>query len=1288
MPKQPGIPSLFPNDTGAPHLDSHLDFQMWDPPSIPDDAPARRAAIDTTRSILVQAPAGAGKTNLLTQRFLALLAEVDEPEQILAITFTRAATAEMRQRIVQALERARQSPEPRPAEGDEMPLARAALRRADALGWRLLEQPHRLDVQTIDSLCLRLAHGQPLLARLGGALQPTEDAAALYATAARRTMMHLGAQLGPSHEPDLQSALRTLLLRRDNNLGDCERLLAAMLARRDAWLGVLPLAPATTPGETVDWAVVRERLEQPFADESRRVLHALHVAFAAMPELARSLLEAARYAAANLGDAFSKGLDLRRLRSIEELPGESPEHREHWLAIASLLLTQRDEWRKSWRETEGFPPAGAGAGPSSGKDRRVHSKRQIQDCCEGFQAHPRGGAYLLQRLCQLRALPAPHYSDDQWRTLRAVFLVLRRAAAELRLVFAEANAVDFVEIAQAADAVLRDETGTGGLLASERKRHLLIDEFQDTSRAQYRLVAELLREWSEGDGRTVFLVGDPLQSIYGFRQAEVALFHQTREHGLPCGAGRHRCHALRLTHNFRAHRALVEQLNARFAKMFAGSPAEVFADTFVAAQAWPLAAPAGPEPAPGDSFHLHTFFVDRDADRDAAQDRKQAQRQEAAAVVRVLAAELPRIAAVQRAAERAAQPGLPSEHAYRVAVLVRSRGHLAAILPALRAAAIPYRAVELEPLAERPEVHDLLMLLRALLHPADRVAWLTVLRGPWCGLLLPDLHALTGHDDPELLRQPVSARIEASIEAGLLSPDGHARLARTWGVLCEALRTRYSDGNSLSLSAWLERTWMALGGPACVDEAGRENAEAFLRLLDEFEPSGVEVFRGMDGLRGDFAQRLAKLCAAPDPRVGERFGVQLMTMHKAKGLGFEVVLLPGLERKPRGSGAELLAMLDRTGQAPDSPEGDGPLHDELLLAPIGNSDDGERDRTYSWVMRQKAAREAGERKRLFYVACTRARTRLHLFATLDGSRGALRAPDERSLLGAAWPALGDEIEARWSQQAGAGLALAAAAETEAAQEPAGAQPQTIERLPAAWAPTPNARDIATAALARSTPPKPLFPRGTSSTGTTATLAARIRGVAMHALLENLAGRFARESGACEPELWRRDLERTAARLLRAGAFPNERLRHAAAELTGHALAAAASSTGRWLLAPHPGALAESAWQSWDADGNLRTLRVDRCFLAGEAPGTSSEHYLQQYLWIVDYKTGAHPERLADYQTRAAWLAEQKQAWRPQLEAYGAALAAAGGPLPSAGGAALRYGLFFPELLELVSWTPA
>src|ERR1700674_3970069 len=126
------------------------------------DEQRRRTAIDPARSFAVQAPAGSGKTELLIQRFLRLLAVVERPEAIVAITFTRKAAGEMINRIVDALRGAQEKTPVEEAHRQwTRELAEAALRRDRELGWNILDHPARLRVQTIDSLCMAIAAGMP-----------------------------------------------------------------------------------------------------------------------------------------------------------------------------------------------------------------------------------------------------------------------------------------------------------------------------------------------------------------------------------------------------------------------------------------------------------------------------------------------------------------------------------------------------------------------------------------------------------------------------------------------------------------------------------------------------------------------------------------------------------------------------------------------------------------------------------------------------------------------------------------------------------------------------------------------------------------------------------------------------------------------------------------------------------------------------------------------------------------------------------------------------------------------
>src|SRR6185369_11151885 len=135
-------------------------------------------------------------------------------------------------------------------------------------------------------------------------------------------------------------------------------------------------------------------------------------------------------------------------------------------------------------------------------------------------------------------MPDERYSDEQWETLGAILELLPRAAAHLKLVFAERGETDFTEVAQGAVRALGTaESPTDLLLALDtRIRHILVDEFQDTSYSQWELLEKLTSGWEKGDGRTLFLVGDPMQSIYRFREANVALFLRAWESARDIGA--------------------------------------------------------------------------------------------------------------------------------------------------------------------------------------------------------------------------------------------------------------------------------------------------------------------------------------------------------------------------------------------------------------------------------------------------------------------------------------------------------------------------------------------------------------------------------------------------------------------------------------------------------------------------------------------------------------------------------------------------------------------------------
>ena len=869
------------------------------------DQRQRLRALDPAGSFIVQAPAGSGKTELLTQRILALLAVVEHPEEILAITFTRKAAAEMRHRLLEALAAAAGPPPEADHARRTWELAGRALQRDRSCGGDLLATPSLLAIQTIDSFNAGLVRRMPWLTRFGGSPRVTEDPQRLYRQAARRTL----ARAAGSGRGGAAGA--RVLAHLDNRQDRLEALLVAMLQRRDQWLRHLA-------GRSVDEE--RAALEGALAAYVSGCLEECRAGLP--PALWAQLAPLARYAAGNL----EKERPLALLAGVTALPAASGADLPLWQGLADLLLTAAGEPRRRLDKTCGFP---AGGGEAAAMKAALLELLAAPELAE-----------LAPRLHALRQVPRPAYGEEQWAILGDLVEVLNLAAAELWLVFAENGETDFAEVALRALAALREGAAPSELLLQldSRIRHILVDEFQDTSCLQYALLTTLTAGWQPGDGRSLFVVGDPMQSIYRFREAEVGLFLGARRAGI----GQVPLESLTLAANFRSSACLVDWFNTVFARVFPRRE-----DLTRGAVAYSPAVGMG-----GGEAGAGVELLPRCGRDDAAEARE-----------------------VLDLTRQALARG------EKVAILVRARTHLGAILPALRAAGIPYLAQDVDLLAERPAARDLVALSRALLHAGDRLAWLSVLRAPWCGLLLADLEALVGDQPratlPGLLADP--QRLEK------LSADGRQRVARTFTILQRARGQR----GRLGLRRLVEGCWLALGGPACYAAADLDDAGQVFELLSRLDAGG-----DLDPLEA-LEEGLQRLYAAPDGAADGQ--LQVMTIHKAKGLEFDTVILPGLGLRSRGGEALLLRWLElpETG---------------LLLAPIPRRDGG-GDAIYAAIGALEKERQALETVRLLYVAATRARRRLLLLGHFDRNAAGLAVPPAGSLLEVLWPALGADFAA-------------------------------------------------------------------------------------------------------------------------------------------------------------------------------------------------------------------------------------------------------------------------------------
>jgi ATP-dependent helicase/nuclease subunit A len=1121
----------------------------------PADHAARQHAIAATGSVLVQAPAGSGKTTLLAQRYLRLLATADAPECILALTFTRRAAQEMRERVLQAL-RAASLPEcPAQMNAQTFALGLAAKNRMNEFGLDLVRHPSRLRIETIDAFNAWLAGQLPVTAGAGSRLNLTDAPQPLYDEAARRALAH-------DEADPFGRAVESVLALDDQRWQSLVELISGMLPSRDRWLPLLAGHLQVTGAlDEEQLLAVRRHMDEDLRLLVSRTLVAAHEAIGGerLPALSRLLhaaalrLETAAPAAPEFGAAMA---EWRADGSVLR-----PDTRDmgRWRGAAALLLTNDGAYRKRLTINEGFPPQCA-------------DKSVMSDLIVELDREPA----VLRTLVELRALPSPAYDDAQWSRVREVAQVLVLAAAQLEQVFRERGMVDFPAVSMAAVQALGTEAAPTdlNLRLDYRLRHILVDEFQDTSSAQLELVKLLTAGWQLGDGRSVFCVGDPMQSIYGFRQAEVRAFLELAEEGI----GDVRFEVERLRCNFRSAKPLVDWINGCFARILPRAD-----DRDRGAIAF-RPSESAKESAAGESSAILRGFASR--------------REEANAIAELIAG------------ESAAHPD------WRIVILVRAKTHARDIAAALRSRSISFRAVDIEPLLDRPVVRDLGALIRALLHFGDRAAWLAVLRAPWMGLNLADLlHVARG-------APVVWDALANDAVLGRLSDDGRMRCTRLRLTLETAFRIRTHG----TISRWVEQTWLALGGPACA--TGAEDLEHVGRVfsrLRELEKHGVpdpaDLNSSFDDLYAEYREPSA---------------VEIMTIHKAKGLEFDMVIVPALDRHiPRNRDQLLLShQFARTGR------------DGLVIAArpgIG----ADPDDLFEFLRYQTRDAAGLEAERLLYVACTRAKWRLYLSATIDrreeaddaAASGAQRgfSPRAGSLLAVLWPVVGTQFDV---DQAG---------EPPADAVPGAPRGGPMSRVPRDWSPDTEAvllaADMTEAAELREE--TPVF---------------------------DWAGETARRVGTLvHAELQVMDLERSDEATIRGrdahfrrwlalNGVPADRLPEAGARVVSALIAVHRDDRARWILKRRTRDDFREHALSGRWQGDVIRVVFDRSFVDDDG-----------VRWVIDYKTSQHAGGSLD-----EFLDREVDRYRPQLHRY-AELARRLGP------ERVRVGLYFPLMRAWREW---
>ncbi len=1097
------------------------------------DASHRERAL-ALESFIVEAPAGAGKTELLTQRFLKLLQTVQAPEEIIAITFTNKAASEMRARILDSLLLAAGGIPPEATHKKiTYDLGQQALQRSAALQWLLLESPSRLRIYTIDSLCANLARQMPLMSRFGTQPAVTEDAWTYYREAANLALQAMD-------EPILGEPVRLVLRYMDNDQYKLETLLVSMLAKREQWLH---LSQSSDPmsGQSALTYLIESELAQ---------------VLAVMPaRLQQALMPIARYAASQLTPAHLLSTlgdwQTPLTANIEDLPS--------WRALAELLLTSTGGLRKRLDKNMGLPAT----------DEAKAYKEALTEILNGL-AQQSDAEKLLARI---RLLPDADHDEDQ-AIITALSQLLNIAAAQLWLCFQAQNEVDFVEVAQRAlKALLEGEEVTElAMRLDYRIQHLLVDEFQDTSPMQTDLLKALTRGWQVGDGRTLFAVGDPMQSIYRFRKANVGLFLNAAQYGI----GDIALTPLKLWRNNRSCPPVVDWINQTFQGMLPAHDAPqqgaIAYRPFVATRA----------DASGAGVFVHPLLHPSNTEDEAPANIRHT---EAEHIIRI----------IQQT--RATHPEAT------IAVLVRARKHLHALVSEIRRnhRTLSFQAVEIEELANRQIVQDLLTLTYALHQQADRVHWLALLRAPWCGLTLADLHALVGRDS----HQSILSLLQDAQRLSQLSADGQQRARHVREVMQTALQWR----GRAPVSRWVHNTWLRLGGAQCLwHKNDVQDVQAFFARIAALEQQGQFNPQAL-------ADDVQKLYAAPDATADA--SLQFMTIHKSKGLEFDTVILPGLDGGNPPDDAKLVIWEEVT-----------MAHSRtaLVAAPFVPTARKRAQTTvtaYDYLNDLDRTRAAYEDARVLYVAATRAERQLHLLGAAKLDKNGDPQARKNTFLQLLWPTIQpcftaeNDIVRRYP----------------GAQQVADIRQFVPQLIRVRNAQTPAL--LQASALTAHTPTQPTAEAIRPLHQLEADM-----GTLAHLYLQLIA-----EQGL---DAWQQH-EKTAffglhaamQRWFKQSGYTRDEATQAAVQVAHLLNTTLQSADGRWVLAPHAQASAELAIEQLSAGKKV----IDRTFVADGVR------------WIVDYKS--MPVSKEENLTQLAG------AFKPQLADYARLFSAEGLPIQTA-----------------------
>lgn len=849
----------------------------------------RKAALNPFHSVHVESPAGSGKTGLLIERFLVLLNKVDHPSQILAMTFTRKAAAEMKNRILWIFNAACLNNK---GENDYInsliKLAGSVLEKYQGDRREMLLSGAELQITTIHGLCLRLCQRAPVESGLEPGLKPLEEEEQkeFYKETVRK-LIHDLFKLPP--DTPLRSALESRLLLHNMYMDGFINEMASLISKRDQLIDLFSGIPLKKGKKAFERQL----------NENIKILVERH-----LQELLHIMKETPLAGKWGEFSIYLEKQDAPCSRNFPtQLPGCAWSDLPSWQNVANILLTNKGQVRKRW-------------GPRSGGLPRGFSKTKWAYLLDHLD--DRIAPYLFESL----SLPTSEALPGKDKAVFDLILLVSAALEKYKELCQSRGVIDYVDMELGALRGLGQmQNVTDVLLYWDRAiKHILVDEFQDTSLTQYKILQTLVSGWEEGDGRTLFLVGDPKQSIYRFRKAEVSLFYQAAN-GIDCpGYDPFSLKRIVLKTNFRSSPELIDWVNDTFGQTVMVNPRKEFDDVdFIKAVASSLSEPS-------KKLVNLAVFMNKDSTAFPRQDEADYLAYRVSRCLKDLS---------------------PGE---TIGILLFTRTHLSTYLEAFRKRKIPLRVKEGLKLAETPEVSHLANLARAIVRPHDDLAWYSAMRSPWITVPIHSIQTLLNSEGHTVFQKIHS------------TPTGDT-FFENFKEAMKIARARLARDN---LGTVVGKTWEMIGGPEKVASImGVQGVANCLHFLDKLtrveESTPEETIEKMEVMLGT-------LYDPSDPASAES-PVQMMTVHGAKGLEFDYCFIPWLDYSPKKTGQnEKPAYLAHS------------IGNTSLLVSRPDTRSGERDKVYDLLYKIEQGKTVSEAKRLFYVAVTRAKKAVFLSA--------------------------------------------------------------------------------------------------------------------------------------------------------------------------------------------------------------------------------------------------------------------------------------------------------------------